>query len=318
MRINACTVVILGLAATAIALPLSARTWVEVGSEYEEYFNEIDESGKEHLYEQLTAYVPYIRFSHSPNSNEWNIWGRYFKKEYINADLFPNEITSMTERAEMHYTQSDRFGAWRFRSGVGVRYNGYDIDRYEVEYRVYPQVDYFINPTNQLFTNGHVYLGQARGKRSMDSQAEDYVDWGYEYEFGLIHRINTTSSIKPHFYTEFDSFENNYDIDYWQFRLVYTQKVGRVTINPFVRIGLGRNIIERSHYDPERWGIELDKNYSRAGVFGNVGISGKLNLVYETYWQEEKNSYYDGGSGTVKALPYRNKFFAKLGMQYVF
>ncbi|MGF1750283.1 MULTISPECIES: hypothetical protein [Vibrio] len=317
MKFSAYTTALLGFSVAIAATPLLARTIVEVGSEYEEYYNATDETGKEHKYASLTNYVPYIRFSHSPNSNEWNIWGRYFSKEYINKDLFSNGIvTAMDKRYELHYTQTNRVGDWRFRPGVGVRYNGYAIDRYEVEYRLYPQVEYFFDSKNLIFLNGHAYLGDGRGKRSGDTVAQDYTDWGYEIDVGLLHRFNAFSSIRPSFYTEYDEFQNSYDVDYWQFRLVYSHKIGRVTINPFMRLGLGRTVTERSHFDYQRWGVEMDKNYSRAGVYGNVGISGKWNVIYETYYQIEDNEYYT--NGTIEPLPDRNKFFAKLGVQYIF
>lgn len=321
MKLRAYTTVLLGLSVAATATPSLARTIVEVGSEYEKYYNETDASGKEHKYEQLTSYVPYIRFSHAPSHNEWNIWGRYFKKEYVNRELFPNGIpNAMDERYELHFTQMKRIGDWRFRPGVGVRYNGYEVDRYEVEYRLYPQAEYFINSASRIFLNGHVYLGDGHGKRLGDKTEMNYDDWGYEAEFGLIHRINAVSMIKPSFFTEYDEYQNNFDVDYWQFRLVYTHKFGRVTINPFLRLGLDRTVTERSHVNHLRWGNDLDKNYSRAGVYGNVGISGKWNVIYETYYQVENNEYIieQSDSASVQALPDRDKFFVKLGVQYIF
>ncbi|RJX75266.1 hypothetical protein DZ860_00855 [Vibrio sinensis] len=316
MKRNALALAMLGVLFTA---PTIARTIVEVGTEYDHYFNEVDINGKPQNYAMNNAVVPYIRFTHAPNDQSWNMWGRYFKKIYTEENLFPTGVTSgMTDRYELHAFKVDRSGDLRTRFGVGVRHNDYESDRRETEYRFYPQFDYFVNSTNQFFLNGHVYFGDSKGKRSTDKVEEDYVDWGYEAEFGLIHRLSPTALIKPTFFTEFDSFENNYDVDYWQFRLVYTQKIGRATINPFVRVGLGRDVQEKSHYDYSRWGTTMDKNYSRAGIYGNIGISGKLNFIYETYWQVEDNSYYDANAGEIKSLPDRDKFFAKVGMQYVF
>ena len=290
-----------------------ARTWVEIGTEYEQYFDETDK-GATYNYEQLSSNTPYLRFSHSPSSNAWNVWGRVFQKQYLNEEMFPDGVTnSMTDRAELHFTKTIRDGNWRFRPGVGVRYNGYKIDRYEIEYRLYPQLDYFINNRNQLFASGHIYLGDSKGKRMADKVAEDYTDWGYEYEFGLSHRFSDGSAIRPHFFTEYDEFENNFDVNYWQFRLVYTKKIGRMTINPFIRYGLGRTVTERSHSDPARWGISKDANYSRAGIYGNVGISGKWNLIYETYYQQEVLEDMDGTQH-----PDRDKAFFKLGIQRYF
>lgn len=304
---------LLSASATILCSPALARTWVEVGTEYEQYFDETDQ-GATYNYERLNAYTPYVRFSHSPTNNEWNIWGRAFKKYYTNKELFPNgEVNAQVDRLELHYTQMNRKGAWRFRPGVGVRYNGYDIDRYETEYRLYPQFDYFFNSNSQAFLSGHWYIGDSKGIRMGDTQPQNYTDWGYEAEFGWLYRFANGSSIKPHFYTEYDSYENNFDIDYWQFRLVYSQKIGRATINPFIRYGLGRDITDRSHSDPERWGLKRDNNYSRAGVFGNVGISGKWNLIYETYYQVEDQHGTWG-----EELPDRDKFFAKFGIQRIF
>ncbi|WP_162048399.1 hypothetical protein [Vibrio taketomensis] len=322
MKLNAAIVALLGL---SVAVPVAARTIVEAGTEYEQYFNECDKlSGKQEQYEKLNAYVPYIKFSYAPNSNEWNLSGRYLRKEYPNEDMFGTAgINLMTERYELFYIRAQRTGDLRLRYGAGVRYNGYEIDRYETEYRLYPQFDYFLNANNQLFLNGHYYLGDSRGRRSGDESAQNYTDWGYEAEFGLIHKINAVSFIKPSIYTEFDSYENNYDVDLWQLRLVYTRKIGRMVVNPFVRIGLGRDTVERSHVDPIRWGNEMDKNYSRYGVYGSLGISGRLSLNYETYWQVENNEYFKvagdhPNGGEVLPLPDRDKFFAKLGVQYVF
>lgn len=288
----------------------SARTWVEVGTEYEAYFDETDK-GATYNYERLTSNTPYLRFSHSPDSNEWNVWGRVFQKQYLNEDLFPDSTsTSMTDRVELHYTKTIKNGDFRFRPGIGFRYNGYKVDRYETEFRAYPQMDYFINSQSRLFFSGHVYVGASKSKRMSDQQAENYTDWGYESEFGLIHRFADGSSIKPHLYTEYDEFENNYDVNYWQARLIYTKKIGRVTINPFIRYGLNRTVTERSHTDPERWGISKDANYSRAGVYGNVGISGKWNFIYETYYQQEVVKAMDGAQ-----YPDRDKAFVKIGIQ---
>lgn len=299
---------------TAILSPQTfARTMVEVGDEYEQYFDET-KKGAAYNYERLTSHTPYVRFSHSPTSNEWNVWGRAFTKIYPNEDLYADgTTTSQTKRLELHYTQMIRNGDWRFRPGIGVRYNGYDVDRHEIEYRLYPQVDYFFNSQNQAFFSGHWYIGDGRGQRKGDDVAKDYTDWGYEAEFGLLHRFSKNASIKPHFYTEYDSFENNYDVKYWQFRLTYTQKIGRGTISPFIRYGLGRDITDRSHTDPAEWGTSRDNNYSRAGVYGNVGISGKWNVIYETYYQVEEQHDNDGSE-----LPDRDKYFAKLGIQRIF
>lgn len=293
--------------------PAVARTMLEIGTEYEQYFDEMDK-GATYNYEQLTAYTPYVRFSHSPVSNEWNIWGRAFKKIYPNEDLFPNgQTNSQTDRLELHYTHTIRNGNWRFRPGIGIRYNGYDIDRYEIEYRLYPQFDYFFNAKSQAFFSGHWYIGDSEGKRMSDDTAKKYTDWGYEAEFGWLYRLTNDSSIKPHFFTEYDSFTNNYDVNYWQFRLTYTHKIGRGTINPFIRYGLGRKVTDRSHVDPERWGLNRDNNYSRAGIYGNIGISGKWNMVYETYYQiENQNGTYN------EELPDRDKFFSKIGIQRIF
>ncbi|HIF9176940.1 TPA: hypothetical protein ACX6QN_001735 [Photobacterium damselae] len=304
---------ILSTSATMLCTPVLARTWVEVGTEYEHYFDEISK-GATYNYERLNAYTPYVRFSHSPTSNEWNIWGRAFKKFYTNEDLFPNgEVNAQVDRLELHYTQMKRKGSWRFRPGIGVRYNGYDIDRYEIEYRLYPQFDYFFDSNSQAFFSGHWYIGDAKGIRMSDTQSQRYTDWGYEAEFGWLYRFANGSSIKPHLYTEYDSYENNFDINYWQLRLIYSQKIGRITINPFIRYGLGRDITDRSHSDPDRWGLKRDNNYSRAGVFGNIGISGKWNLIYETYYQIE-DQYGTWG----EKYPDRDKFFAKFGIQRIF
>ncbi|ENP8454105.1 hypothetical protein ACEI25_000720 [Photobacterium damselae] len=304
---------ILSTSATMLCTPVLARTWVEVGTEYEHYFDEISK-GATYNYERLNAYTPYVRFSHSPTSNEWNIWGRAFKKFYTNEDLFPNgEVNAQVARLELHYTQMKRKGSWRFRPGIGVRYNGYDIDRYEIEYRLYPQFDYFFDSNSQAFFSGHWYIGDAKGIRMSDTQSQRYTDWGYEAEFGWLYRFANGSSIKPHLYTEYDSYENNFDINYWQLRLIYSQKIGRITINPFIRYGLGRDITDRSHNDPDRWGLKRDNNYSRAGVFGNIGISGKWNLIYETYYQIE-DQYGTWG----EKYPDRDKFFAKFGIQRIF
>ncbi|MGF1724791.1 hypothetical protein [Photobacterium nomapromontoriensis] len=313
MKQNAYLLALLGASFTLASGASFARTWVEVGTEYDQYFDET-ESGATYNYERLNAYTPYVRFSHSPTSNQWNIWGRAFTKVYPNKDLFSDgQINAQTDRLELHYTQMIRRGAWRYRPGIGIRYNGYDIDRYEVEYRLYPQVDYFIDQRNQLFMSGHGYIGDSKGKRMSDTSAQHYVDWGYEAEFGLLHRFSDGSAIRPHIYTEYDSYENNFDIDYWQLRLVYSKKIGRATINPFIRYGLGREITDRSHHDAERWGLSRDNNYSRAGVYGNVGISGKWNVVYETYYQiEDQHGTYG------EELPDRDKVFVKLGVQRIF
>ncbi|WP_299019834.1 hypothetical protein [uncultured Photobacterium sp.] len=313
MKRSAYTFVLLGTSLMMIPGPSFARSWVEIGAEYEQYLDETDK-GVTYNYERLNSETPYIRFSHSPSNNKWNIWGRAFTKIYPNEDLFTNNTTtSITERLELHYTKMIRRGSWRFRPGFGIRYNGYDIDRHETEYRFYPQVDYFLTQKNQLFFNGHWYIGDSRGKRMSDSAAQHYVDWGYEAEFGLQHRFNDGSAIRPHFYNEFDSFENNYDVKYWQFRLVYTKKYGRATINPFIRYGLGRIITDRSHHDPERWGLSRNNNYSRAGIYGNVGISGKWHITYETYYQVEHQHSPQGDE-----LPDRDKSFFKLGIQRIF
>lgn len=298
---------------TLLLNPAFARTIVEVGTEYEQYFDQTDK-GASYNYERLSAYTPYARFYHTPLNNQWNVWGRAFKKIYPNDNLYTDsKTTSQTGRLELHYTKTIRNGDWRFRPGAGVRYNSYDIDRYEFEYRLYPQVDYFFNNKSQAFFSGHWYMGNSKGKRQSDDSAKNYTDWGYEAEFGWLYRLGNGSSIKPHFFTEYDSFENNYDVKYWQFRLTYTVKVGRATISPFIRYGLGREVTDRSHTDPERWGLSRDNNYSRAGVYGNVGISGKWNMVYETYYQiEDQHGTYG------EALPDRNKVFAKIGIQRVF
>ena len=313
MKRSTCMLALLGASTTLISEPSLARSWFEIGAEYEQYLDETDK-GATYNYERLNSQTPYVRFSHSPTSNKWNLWGRAFTKTYTNEDLFTNATTtSMTERYELHYTRMIRRGSWRFRPGVGIRYNGYEVDRYETEYRLYPQVDYFLNRQNQLFLNGHGYIGDSRGKRMSDTKAQNYVDWGYEAEFGLQHRFSDGSAIRPHFYTEFDSFENNYDVNYWQFRLVYTKKLGRATINPFIRYGLGREVTDRSHHNPERWGLSRNNNYSRAGIYGNVGISGKWNVTYETYYQVENQHATQG-----EKLPDRDKSFFKLGIQRIF
>ncbi|MGR5133330.1 hypothetical protein [Vibrio alfacsensis] len=293
--------------------PSSARTIIELGSEYEQHFDRTSD-GAPYNYERLNAYTPYFRFSYSPTSNDWNVWGRAFKKIYPNDFLYDNnQVTASTDRLEMHYTKMIRKGNFRYRPGVGVRYNGYDIDRYEIEYRLYPQADYFFSANSQAFISGHWYIGDSKGKRMGDKTASDYVDWGYEAEFGWLYRFSNLASIKPHFYTEYDSYENNFDIDYWQFRLTYTQKIGRITVNPFIRYGLGRDIVDRAHDDPARWGLSRDNNYSRAGIYGDIGVSGKWNLVYEFYYQvEEQHSTFND------SLPDRDKYFAKMGVQRIF
>lgn len=313
MKFKVFSALMLGSSITFVVTPVVARTWVEVGAEYEQYFDQSDK-GAFYNYERLNSYVPYIRFSHTPTSNEWNLWGRIFKKIYTNENLYKDgKSTGQIDRVELHYTHMIRRGALRFRPGIGIRYNGYDITRSETEYRLYPQVDYFFTPKSQLFLSGHVYLGDAEGKRMSDKKSQDYTDWGYEAEFGWLYRFGHGSSIKPHFFTEYDSFENNYDVKYWQFRLTYSQKIGRATINPFIRYGLGREITDRSHTDPKRWGLSRDNNYSRAGVYGNIGISGKWNMVFETYYQvEDQHGTYG------EELPDRDKIFTKLGIQRIF
>lgn len=311
---------LVGAALTLSSVNGYAKTWVEFGSEYEQYSDQ-SQSGAPYNYEQLNSLTPYVRFSHTPDSNEWNVWGRVFKKHYPNENLYLNkQTTSMTDRAELHFTKVIRRGNWRFRPGVGFRYNGYDIDRYEKEYRLYPQADYFINSKNQLFANGHVYLGDSQGKRFNDVEAEAYTDWGYEAEFGLIHRINNVSSIRPHFYTEYDDFDNNYNINYWQFRLVYSHKIGRSSINPFIRYGLGRDVTDQPNESipnhPDRHGASRDINYSRIGVYGNVGLSGKWNFIYETYYEfsDFKGYNRDAPDMTIE-YPDRDRYFIKFGIQ---
>ena len=300
-----------------------AKTWVEFGAEYEQYSDQTH-VGAPYNYEQLNGMTPYARFFHSPDSNEWNVWGRVFKKHYPNENLYTDkQTTGMTNRAELYFTRNIRRGSWRFRPGVGIRYNGYDIDRSEIEYRFYPQMDYFINPDNQLFINGHVYVGDSKGKRFNDTAAQQYTDWGYEAEFGLLHRFNSTSSIRPHFFTEYDDFDNNFRINYWQFRLVYSHKIGRATINPFFRYGLGRRLTEQPNAPipnhPDRDGATRDINYSRVGVYGNVGLSGKWNFIYETYYEfaDFKGYQRDAVDMTID-YPDRNKFFIKFGIQRYF
>lgn len=314
MKLKALAVALMGL---TIATPSIARTVVEVGSEYDHYYDEYNEDkNKYEEYSKGNAIIPYIRFTHAPNDNSWNIWGRYFKKEYTNAD--PSVTPYMTDRYELHYTKVDRIGDIRFRYGVGVRHNGYEVDRHETEYRFYPQFDYFINSNNQLYLNGHYYIGDGREKRSGDKESQDYVDWGYEAEFGLIHKINAVSSIKPSIFTEHDSFENREDTSMWQARLVYTHKIGKMTVNPFIRYGISRETTLRSHVDSNRWGQEINRPYTRAGVYGNYGVSGRVNIVYETYWQVDENEYIAGSDREPTTLPDKDKFFAKLGVQYVF
>lgn len=332
MKLNSLMVTMLGLGALLASVPSSARTWIEVGSEYEQYFNEpyTDHNGdaKTQNNESLNNYTPYILFSHTPNDGSWNLWGRYLKKVYVNEDIpeyYPTGIqTSMTERYEMYYTQMDRFGDLRLRSGFGARHNMYEIDRYETEYRVYPQFDYFLNKDNQLFLSGHFYLGDNKGIRNGDvvdgvAQAKKYLDWGYEFEFGLIHKLSPTSSIKPSIFTEYDEWENNYDIKFYQLRLAYTKKIGRATVSPFVRLGLDRTTTTRSHYiNAGSWGKDTDSNYDRVGITGNVGISGQLNIVYETYWNMENRESHITSIDKYIQLPDRNKVFAKIGIQYIF
>lgn len=313
MRLNKLSLLILNVVIASVSTSVQARTWFELGAEYESYSDKTDE-GATYNYERLNALAPYVRFSHTPVNNEWNVWGKAFVKTYENEDMYPDgKSTGQTDRVEMYYTKMIRKGNWRFRPGIGFRHNGYESDRFETEYRFLPQADYFISSNSQLFLSGHGYIGDAKGKRMSDKSEKDYTDWGYEAEFGWLYRFDSGDVIKPHLFTEYDSFENNYDVELWQLRLTYTKKIGRASITPFIRYGLGREIVDRSHVDPERWGLSRDNNYHRAGVYGNVGISGKWNVVYEAYYQiEELHGTYG------EDLPDRDKSFVKLGIQRIF
>ena len=315
------------------AFPAFAGGYIQFGSEYEYY------PQKENIaYHRLTSYNPYIRFSYRPQDSDWTYSGRILLKEYPYKNDYNNKVsTSQSGLYELYATNYIKSGNFIFRPGIGFRIIPYDKanyygERYERQLRILPQFDYLLTQDSRFYLNGFFYIADSKGSRKNDRTTDPYnngeckasdanafgfcskkySDWGYEFDAGVRHNINSTNSVALGVHTEFDEVTNNYDDQLIQGTLDYQYRTGKLTLGPYVRIALDRSIKLKSEKNPAS-NITLKQPYNRYGLRANYSFNGRWSMGAETYYQEEKMQDQSGND-----MQSRQKWFYKLTVQYNF
>lgn len=310
-----------------------AGGYIQLGSEYEYYPQKDNVS-----YHRLTSYNPYIRFSYRPQSSDWTYSGRILLKEYPYKSDYNNKTsTSQSGLYELYAVNYIKNGDFIFRPGIGFRIIPYDKanyygERYERQLRILPQFDYLISQDSRFYLNGFVYIADSKGSRKNDRKSDPYnrgeckasdanesgfcskkySDWGYEFDAGVRHNINTINSIALGIHTEFSKVTNNNEDQLIQGTLDYQYRTGKLTLSPYTRIAIDRSIKLTSEKNPES-NRTLKQPYNRYGLRANYSIDGRWSAGAETYFQEEKMQDQSGND-----MQSRRKWFYKLSVQYNF
>ncbi|EKD4346219.1 hypothetical protein ORO98_004554, partial [Escherichia coli] len=255
-----------------------------------------------------------------------------YKKDYINK-----VSTSQSGLYELYATDYIKSGDFIFRPGIGLRVTPYDKEnyygeRYERQLRILPQFDYLLTQDSRFYLNGFFYIADSKGSRKNDRimdpynnsecKASDanafgfcskkYSDWGYEFDAGVHHNINSFNSIALGIHTEFDSVTNNYDDQLVQGTLDYQYRIGKLALGPYARITIDRTIKLKSEKAPLS-NVTLKQPYNRYGIRTHYSFNGRWSLGAETYYQTEKMQDQSGND-----MQSRKKWFYKLNIQYNF
>ena len=300
-------------AATMGMITFASAGHFEIGSEVESFNS---------AYEDKSLYLPYVTIGGNPIKG--SDFHAELKTSYSQHDSSAKRDSSNRYRHDILVGNTWSSGDFTFAPEYLLRQDFMSDGSRIYEHRIFPNMSYRINDTFSLGLDGFVALVQAKRQEARgsdhnsDSSVFNYNDYKHEFDFCLDTRISDTQLFTVSVFTEYGKINDMNENDEhrqetaeeWQLRLIYSHNFGNFTLEPFVRIGLSRDVETIS-------GKTLDEKRHRYGVAGSYQLTPEVTLVGEVYGQTQGLEGVNT-DGEIYSKDDKNMMFYKIGVNYTF
>ncbi|USD67930.1 OmpG family monomeric porin [Vibrio sp. SCSIO 43136] len=286
------------LVAAMAAATTAQAAYIESGVEHEFYNSEFRAENDNVL--------PYLAAGFNPVADlPLTVGFKHSDKQMVNDQAAVNAGKADRARQEYMVTYKHSFNdAFTVAPMFAIRHDNNELSigkkGHATEYRFHPNMSYQLDDTFALALDGFI----APVKIVDSVNAKNTSALKSELDFRLNVALNDTQSARVSFYNEAAKADGqDKGNNEWQLRAMFTQKFGDLTVTPFVRYDLSRDL-ENTNKATE------SKLRHRAGITGSYKLQDNLAVVFEgNYQAEQENQKGDFNKARV---------FTKVGLNYSF
>lgn len=275
------------LTLTTLAMAMAASTfanaaYIDLGVE-QEYYND-DFKNSDNV-------MPYLGAGFKPSADSSLAFSfKFSDKQTIASTKHAEDANGLfgfsSDRGRQDYAVSYTYNvsdAFTIMPKLTIRHDNFSFnDTHATEYRMHPNMSYKMNDMITLAFDGFVAPVKLKSTDPKDkANRKSTSDLKHEADFRVNMTFNDTQSARVSLYNEAAKLEaKDSTVNEWQLRLVYAHKFADLTVSPYARIDLSRDLtVANNSVAPIR---------HRAGVNGKYNLGNDFAVVFDVNYQAEK------------------------------